>query len=121
MPTKANTPALLAFIASLVLPLAVAVDALAVLIIIVRGPYILQSAVILIGGILSVCGLPATACAIIAGHLAWVSAQRYPSAGARRGMARVSLLLGYASLAGWVVFFVLFGLGYFRVRHASLF
>jgi hypothetical protein len=120
-PSEPNTAALVAFIASLIFPLAIAVDALAVLIVVNRGPYILQSAAILVGGMVSVCGLPATACAIILGHIAFVSAKRYPSACARRRMARVSLLLGYASLASWVVFFALLSLGYFRVRHANLF
>jgi len=119
--SEPNTPALVAFVASLIFPLAIAVDALAVLIVVNRGPYILQSAAILVGGMVSVCGLPATACAIILGHIAFVSAKRYPSAHARRWMARVSLLLGYASLESWVAFFVLLSLGYFRVRHANLF
>ena len=120
-PSEPNTPALVAFTASLIFPLAVALDALAVLIVVNRGPYILQSAAILVGGMVSVCGLPATACAIILGHIAFVSAKRYPSACARRRMARVSLLLGYASLASWVVFLVLLSLGYFTVRRANLF
>jgi hypothetical protein len=120
-PSEPNTPALVAFTASLIFPLAVALDVLAVLIVVNRGPYILQSAAILVGGMVSVCGLPATACAIICGHIAYVSAKRYPPAHARRWMAGVSLLLGYVSLAGWAVFFVLLSLGYFRVRHANLF
>ncbi len=120
-PSEPNTPALVAFTASLIFPLAVALDALAVLIVVNRGPYILQSAAILVGGMVSVCGLPATACAIILGHIAFVSAKRYPSAYARRRVATVSLLLGYVGLAGWAVFFVLLSLGYFRVRHANLF
>jgi hypothetical protein len=120
-PSEPNTPALVAFVASLIFPLAVALDALAVLIVVNRGPYILQSVAILVGGMVSVCALPATACAIILGHIALVSAKRYPSAFARRRMATVSLLLGYVGLAGWAVFFVLLSLGYFRVRHANLF
>ncbi len=120
-PLESTTPALVAFIASLVFPLAVAVDALAVLIIIHHEPYLLQSAAILAGGMLSIVGFPATACAIILGHTALVSAKRHPSAHTQRRMARVSLLLGYVSLVGWAVFFVLLSLGYFRVRHANLF
>lgn len=112
---------MLAFIASLIFPLAVAVDALAVLIIVYHGPYLLQSAAILAGGMLSVVGFPATACAIILGHTALVSAKRNPSAYSQRRMARASLLLGYVSLAGWAAFFILLSLGYFRVRHVNLF
>jgi len=56
--SEPNTPALVAFVASLIFPLAIAVDALAVLIVVNRGPYILQSAAILVGGMVSVCGAP---------------------------------------------------------------
>lgn len=120
-PLATTTPAMLAFIASIIFPLAVAVDALAVLIIVYHGPYLLQSAAILAGGMLSIGDFPATACAIILGHTALVLAKRNPSAYSQRRMARMSLLLGYVSLAGWAVFFVLLSLGYFRVRHVNLF
>lgn len=120
-PSEPTTPALMAFIASLIFPLAVATDGLAVLIIVYHGPYLLQSAAILAGGMLSIAAFPATACAVILGHFTLVSAKRHPSAYSQRRMARASLLLGYGSLAGWAVFFVLLSLGFFRVRHANLF
>lgn len=120
-PAAANTPALVALVASLIFPLAVAVDALVAFIIINHGPYILQSVAILGGGALSIAGLPATACAIVVGHVALVAAKRYPPASARRRMARVSLLLGYVSLAAWAVIFALFSQGFFTVRHANPF
>lgn len=120
-PAEPNTSALVAFIASLIFPLAITIDALVVSIIDNHGPYILQSVAILVGGALSIVGLPATACAILCGHTALVVAKRDPSACTRRWMARASLLLGYASLVGWVVFFVLLSLGYFSVHRVNLF
>jgi hypothetical protein len=91
-PSETNTRTLVAFIASLIVPLAVAVDALAVLIIVKHGPYILQSVAILAGSLLSVVGLLATAGAIIVGHTALMSAKRSPLADTRRWMAKCFLV-----------------------------
>ncbi|MGZ3667643.1 MAG: hypothetical protein ACXVDA_24525 [Ktedonobacterales bacterium] len=99
-PARRNLLAFVSVLLSLVFPLGVVVELLA-------GGFSR------IGAALVLAGLPATALAIVAGHVALRRSDREPFQQPLRGVARIGLLLGYGTylgLAGLVIWVIVHGI-----------
>lgn len=104
-----NILALISLIASVIFPLAVAINVLGA--VAVANHVIPQRAMAIfaiIGGGLGTLGIPAMLTAIVTGHVALVIAKRFSRPAARRWMAIVGLVLGYLSLLAFGAVMALF-------------
>lgn len=104
-----NILALISLIASVIFPLAVAINVLGALAI--ANHLIPQRAMAIfamIGGALGTLGIPAMLTAIVTGHVALVIAKRFSQSAARRWMAIVGLIVGYLSLLAFGAVIALF-------------
>ena len=104
-----NVLALVSLLASLVFPLAVAINLLGA--VAVANHYIPERAmmvVVTVGGGLGTLGIPAMLTAIATGHVALVIAKRFSRRAARRWMAIVGLIVGYLSLLAFCGVIALF-------------
>lgn len=112
-----NVLALVSLLASLVFPLAVAINLLGA--VAVANHYIPERAmmvVVTVGGGLGTLGIPAMLTAIATGHVALVIAKRFSRRAARRWMAIVGLIVGYMSLlavVGVMALFIIAGMNGF--------
>ena len=104
-----NVLALVSLLASLVFPLAVAINLLgAVAVANHLIPERAMMVVAMVGGGLGTLGIPAMLTAIATGHVALVIAKRFSRRAARRWMALVGLIVGYLSLLAIVGVMALF-------------
>jgi hypothetical protein len=95
-----NTLALVSFLLSLVLPIAIVVNLIATFAAYVaKQPSPLLGGIQVTGTVLGVVGLPAMIAAIVTGHIALGRAKRFPPQQAGRGLAIAGLVIGYASIA----------------------
>jgi hypothetical protein len=104
-----NILALISLIASVIFPLAIAINVLGALAI--ANHLIPQRAMAIfamIGGALGTLGIPAMLTAIVTGHVALVIAKRFSRSAARRWMAIVGLIVGYLSLLAFGAVMALF-------------
>ena len=104
-----NTLALVSLLASLIFPLAVAINVLGA--VALANHLIAQQVMVVfftVGGAFGTLGLPAMLSAIATGHVALVIAKRYTRSGARRWMAIVGLVIGYLSLLALLGVMVIF-------------
>ena len=96
-------------LASLVFPLAVAINLLgAVAVANHLIPERAMTVVVMVGDGLGTLGFPAMLTAIATGHVALVIAKRFSRRAARRWMAIVGLVVGYLSLLAFVGVIALF-------------
>jgi hypothetical protein len=114
-PARRNLLALASIPLSLVFPLGVICELLGSGVI-YQNVVAFTTVWLLVGAALVLAGLPATALALVAGHVALKRADRRPFQQPMRGVARIGLALGYASLvaflglAGLVVWVVVHGI-----------
>lgn len=112
-----NVLALVSLLASLIFPLAVAINVLGAVAV---ANHLIPEKVIavffVVGGGLGTLGIPAMLTAIATGHVALVIAKRFSCRAARRWMAIVGLVVGYLSIlafSGVIAFFVIAGMNGF--------
>lgn len=115
--TGKNTLALISLIASLIFPIAVAINLLSA---VAQANHLIparaMAVVFVIGGGIGTFGIPAMLTAIATGHIALVIAKRYPRSAARRWMAIVGLIIGCLSLlafGGTLAIFLVAGMNGF--------
>ena len=112
-----NVLALVSLPASLIFPLAVAINVLgAVAVANHLIPERAMMVVVTIGGVAGTLGFPAMLTAIVTGHVALVIAKRFSRRSARRWAAIVGLIVGYLSLlavGGVMALFIIAGMNGF--------
>lgn len=109
-----NTLALIALLISLLLPLGIAINLGGVAMTqLAHAPQWVMFVFLVVGGPIASLGLPGTVIAVILGHVALVIAKRYPRPSARRWMAIVALILGYAGVLLFVAVAAIFTLPYY--------
>ena len=112
-----NVLALVSLLASLIFPLAVAINVLGA---VAQANHLIPekagAVFFMVGGVVGTLGFPAMLTAIAMGHVALVIAKRFSRRAARRWMAIVGLIVGYLSLlafCGVIALFVIAGMNGF--------
>ncbi len=107
-----NVLALVSLLASLLFPIAVAINLLGA---VAQENHLISErammVVVMIGGGLGTLGIPAMLAAIATGHIALVIAKRFSRNVARRWMAVTGLIVGYVSLLAFAGLMALFLIG----------